>query len=200
MRTGDPYLGVVTGFQPAGRAPAPAPLDLLQDFVNTEIPEWAQDDLGSPAALSTWFEERGLLDPDAEPASSDAFLRARALRSCLRSLALANTTGVPHEPAGVAASLAELGALRFVLAVGDDGSPVLAPAGDGVDLALAAMAGIAVSAAQTGTWSRFKACRKDTCGWIFYDHSRNRSSNWCSMTICGNRSKTAGYRRRKATA
>ena len=48
-----------------------------------------------------------------------------------------------------------------------------------------------------GTWSRFKACRKDTCGWIFYDHSRNRSSNWCSMTICGNRSKTAGYRRRE---
>jgi len=58
----------------------------------------------------------------------------------------------------------------------------------------------AVASAQAGTWSRFKACRKDSCGWIFYDQSRNRSSNWCSMTICGNRSKTAGYRRRKATA
>ena len=98
------------------------------------------------------------------------------------------------------ASLAKLGSLRFALAVGDDGAPTLAPAGEGVDRALATLAAIAVASAQAGTWSRFKACRKDSCGWIFYDRSRNRSSNWCSMTICGNRSKTAGYRRRKATA
>jgi len=190
----------VTGFQPAGRAPAPAPLDLLQDFVNTEIPEWAQDDLGSPAALSAWLVERGLLDRAASPAPSDAFLRARTLRSCLRALALANTTGLPPEPATAAATLAELGPLRFGLAIGIDGVPTIAPAGEGVDRALATLAAIAVASAQAGTWSRFKACRKDTCGWIFYDQSRNRSSNWCSMTICGNRSKTAGYRRRKATA
>ncbi len=190
----------MTGFQPAGRAPAPPPLDLLQDFVNTEIPEWAQDDLGSPAALSAWLAERGLLDPGAEPASSDAFLRARALRSCLRALALANTTGLPPQPDAAAAGLAELAPLRFGLAIGDDGAPAIAPAGDGVDRALATLAAIAVASAQAGTWSRFKACRKDTCGWVFYDQSRNRSSNWCSMTICGNRAKTAGYRRRRSTA
>jgi predicted RNA-binding Zn ribbon-like protein len=190
----------MTGFQPAGRAPAPAPLDLLQDFVNTEIPEWAQDDLGSPAALSAWLVERRLLDPGAAPASPDAFLRARTLRSCLRALALANTTGRPPEPATAAAALGDLGPLRFGLAIGTEGMPTIAPAGEGVDRALATLAAIAVASAQAGTWSRFKACRKDTCGWIFYDQSRNRSSNWCSMTICGNRSKTAGYRRRKATA
>ena len=190
----------MTGFQPAGRAPAPAPLDLLQDFVNTEIPEWAQDDLGSPAALSAWLVERGLLDAGSPPPSPEAFLRARALRSCLRALALANTTGAVPEPAAAAAALAELQPIRFGLAIGDDGAPTIAPAGEGVDGALATLAAIAVASAQAGTWSRFKACRKDTCGWVFYDQSRNRSSNWCSMTICGNRSKTAGYRRRKATA
>jgi predicted RNA-binding Zn ribbon-like protein len=190
----------VTGFQPAGRAPAPAPLDLLQDFVNTEIPEWAQDDLGSPAALSSWLVERGLLDANSESVSAEAFLRARTLRSCLRTLALANTTRLPSELDAAGAGVAEVGSLRFALAVGDDGAPTLAPAGEGVDRALATLAAIAVASAQAGTWSRFKACRKDSCGWIFYDRSRNRSSNWCSMTICGNRSKTAGYRRRKATA
>ena len=108
--------------------------------------------------------------PGAEPASSDAFLRARTLRSCLRALALANTTGLPPR-AGVLQrrALAELGALRFGLAIGDDGTPTLAPAGEGVDRALATLAAIAVASAQAGTWSRFKACRKDTCGWIFYD-------------------------------
>ena len=54
-----PRLALVTAsFQPAGRSPAPAPLDLLQDFVNTEIPEWAQDDIGSPAALADWLVGR----------------------------------------------------------------------------------------------------------------------------------------------
>ena len=83
--------------------------------------------------------------------------------------------------------------------LGPGGEPSLVAAGDGVDRALATLASIAVAAAREGTWSRFKACRKPSCGWIFYDRSRNRSSNWCSMTICGNRTKTAGYRRRRAT-
>ena len=138
----------MTGFQPAGRAPAPAPLDLLQDFVNTEIPEWAQDDLGSPAALSAWLGARGLLDPDAEPASSEAFLRARALRSCLRALALANTTGLPLEPGAATGGVDGLVGLRFGLAIGNDGAPTLAPAGEGVDRALATLAAIAVASAQ----------------------------------------------------
>ncbi len=43
-----------------------------------------------------------------------------------------------------------------------------------------------------------KACPDAHCGWLFYDASRNASSTWCSMSICGNRTKTAAYRRRKA--
>jgi predicted RNA-binding Zn ribbon-like protein len=93
-----------------------------------------------------------------------------------------------------------LGALRFVLGLDGAGEPRLVPAGEGVDRALTTLVSIAVEASREGTWSRLKACRKESCGWVFYDHSRNRSSNWCSMTICGNRIKTAGYRRRRATA
>jgi predicted RNA-binding Zn ribbon-like protein len=189
----------VTAFQPAGRTPAPAPLDLLQDFVNTEIPEWAQDDIGSPAALADWLAGRGLLD-SSDAVTPEEFLRARAFRSCLRSLALANTTGRPLTPDARGAWSDELGRLVFALELGPDGAPSFAPAGDGVDRALARLASIAVTATQDGTWPRFKACRKPSCGWVFYDRSRNRSSNWCSMTICGNRTKTAGYRRRKAAS
>jgi predicted RNA-binding Zn ribbon-like protein len=185
----------VTTFQPAGRSPAPAPLDLLQDFVNTEIPEWAQDDIGSPSALAEWLVGRGLLAPDA-PIPAEGYLRARAFRACLRELALANTTG----RAPVPAILAAVGTLELTLSLGPEAEPVLAPAGDGVDRVLAHLASIAVAATRDGTWARFKACRKPSCGWVFYDRSRNRSSNWCSMTICGNRTKTAGYRQRKAVS
>ena len=43
------------GFQPGGRSPAPAPLDLVQDFVNTEIPDWDRDDIATPEALGAWL-------------------------------------------------------------------------------------------------------------------------------------------------
>ena len=46
-------------FQPGGRAPAPAPLDLVQDFVNTEMPDWHRDDIATPAALATWLARAG---------------------------------------------------------------------------------------------------------------------------------------------
>jgi predicted RNA-binding Zn ribbon-like protein len=49
-----------------------------------------------------------------------------------------------------------------------------------------------------GTWGRLKACRN--CHWSFYDRSPNRSATWCSMQLCGNRTKTRAYRRRKSTS
>ncbi|MEP6468748.1 MAG: CGNR zinc finger domain-containing protein [Chloroflexota bacterium] len=47
------------------------------------------------------------------------------------------------------------------------------------------------------SWSRVKACRNDTCRWLFYDHSRNRSGTWCAMAICGSRMKSRAYRSRR---
>jgi predicted RNA-binding Zn ribbon-like protein len=48
-----------------------------------------------------------------------------------------------------------------------------------------------------GTWPRVKACPGPHCGWLFYDGSRNRSRQWCSMAICGNRVKSATFRERR---
>ena len=59
---------------------------------------------------------------------------------------------------------------------------------------------IVYTATVDGTWPRLKACRREICHWLFYDHSRNRSGIWCSMAVCGNRTKTRAYReRREAT-
>ncbi len=40
-------------------------------------------------------------------------------------------------------------------------------------------------------------CSSDTCQWAFYDRSKNRSGRWCSMQVCGNRTKTRAYRARQ---
>jgi predicted RNA-binding Zn ribbon-like protein len=56
--------------------------------------------------------------------------------------------------------------------------------------------GIVYTAIADGTWPRLKACRRDVCGWLFYDRSRNHSAVWCRMAVCGNRTKTKAYRSR----
>jgi predicted RNA-binding Zn ribbon-like protein len=182
-------------FQPGGRTAAPAPLDLIQDFVNTEVPDWNRDDLATPAALETWLREHGLAGPD-DPVDGDVFVAARALRSALRHLALANTVGVL--PAEQRMSVdAALAAFPLVVRAGADGVG-LAPAGAGAARGLASLVAIVAEARAGGAWDRLKACRQETCGWLFYDGSRNRSSSWCSMQICGNREKSKAYRRRRS--
>jgi predicted RNA-binding Zn ribbon-like protein len=194
------YRGVVdSGFQPAGRAPAPAPLDLVQDFVNTEIPEWQRDDIDEPDALARWLRDRGLLQPGAE-VGPDTFVRARELRAGLRRLALANTAGGALPEDSAERLRAALRPVTLAVAVDPSGRLAVTPSGEGADRALATLMAVVLEAQRDGTWARLKACRKESCGWVFYDASRNRSSNWCAMSICGNRVKVAAYRKRRGEA
>ena len=183
-------------FQPGGRAPAPEPLDLVQDFVNTEVPDWNRDDVSTPGALAGWLHARGLISAD-DIVDGDTFVAARALRAALRELALANTLGEPPASARRAAIDAALGAFPLVVRAGSDG-PGVAPSGNGVRRGLGAIVAVVAAARTAGTWERLKACRQETCGWLFYDVSRNRSSSWCSMQVCGGREKSRAYRARRS--
>ena len=186
-------------FQPGGRAPAPPPLDLVQDFVNTEIPDFAQDDIATPEELGTWLRSRGLL-ADGDFVDADAFVIARAFRDVLRSLALENTLGdAPDPPVRDAFDHIAAG-LPLRVELGVQGGLRLTPEGDPVRRALGAILVRILDAQASGVWRRMKACRKEGCGWLFYDGSRNASSTWCSMSICGNRAKTASYRQRSRSS
>ena len=48
-----------------------------------------------------------------------------------------------------------------------------------------------------GTWWRLKICASDECEWAYYDHSKNRSRQWCEYG-CGNRIKSRNFRARQA--
>jgi predicted RNA-binding Zn ribbon-like protein len=187
------------GFQPAGRTPAPAPLDLVQDFVNTEIPDFAQDDIATPEQLADWLRSRSLLDAD-EVVDAASFVTARGLRDVLRALALQNTLGRPPRRRLKDEFDRVASGLRLRVELDELGELRLAPEGKGGNRALAAILIRVLDAQGSGAWSRMKACRKEGCGWLFYDASRNASSTWCSMSICGNRTKTAEYRRRRRSA
>lgn len=187
---------VTRGFQPGGRVPAPPPLDLVQDFVNTEIADWDRDDIATPQELSAWLADRGLLDEDAV-VDAAALAAAHALRAVLRDLALSNTSGEPPEPSRQAEIDATLARFPLVVRL-HEGAPALAPAAVDATRGLATLVAIVAAARHGGAWERMKACRQETCGWLFYDGSRNRSSSWCSMSICGGREKARAYRRRTA--
>jgi predicted RNA-binding Zn ribbon-like protein len=189
----------VTGFQPAGRAPAPPPLDLVQDFVNTEVPVWAIDELATPEELGVWLRARGLL-ADGAAVDAESFVRARALRDLLRELAFRNGDRAQPDAELRAAFASVVDVARLRVGLDEHGELLLEPAGDGVGSALAAILARVLAAQAVGTWRRMKACPGAHCGWLFYDASRNASSTWCSMSICGNRSKTAAYRRRRRTS
>ena len=81
---------------------------------------------------------------------------------------------------------------------GASGTARLQPTAAGVDGALGRLLGIVAAAMADGTWSRLKACRANDCRWAFYDRARNRSRHWCSMAVCGNRTKARAYRARHA--
>jgi len=183
------------GAQPAGRAPAPGRLGYVQAFLNSfyDLPTHGPDRWETPAGYGAWLAERGLQAGRVTAADRD---RAVALREALRALCLAHHDGAPAPEA-----LATVDAIGrgLVLAprFGAGGEGWLEPAGGGPDGALALALGVVLTARADGTWSRLKACPHARCGWAFYDHSRNRSGQWCSMRVCGNRTKGEAFRRRR---
>jgi predicted RNA-binding Zn ribbon-like protein len=174
---------------------APGELEVVRLFVNTVDLEDGADELADPAALGAWLERHGLgRAGGVTPADLHA---ARRLREAIRTLLLEGSGLHARKEAALtltqAADRARLG-LRFESA----GTARLEPAASGVAGALARLVAIVAAAMADGTWGRLKACPADRCGWAFYDHARNRSRRWCSMAVCGNRTKARSYRRRHA--
>ena len=52
----------------------------------------------------------------------------------------------------------------------------------------------------SGNLSRVRNCANATCGWLFYDTSRNNSRRWCAMSDCGNRAKVRRHYQRQRAA
>ncbi|MDL4771473.1 CGNR zinc finger domain-containing protein [Actinomadura xylanilytica] len=183
---------------PAGADAAdPDAAALLRDFVNTLEIDCASDELGTPTGLAGWLAGRALVPPQAAATGAD-LAAAIALREGLRAAMLAHHgPSSPGPPlSGLDAALRDL-PLRVTFA---GGRPALTPIGDGVPAGLARIAAAIVDATASGTWTRLKVCQEDTCLWAFLDTSKNRSRAWCSMRVCGNRTKTRAYRARRRTA
>jgi predicted RNA-binding Zn ribbon-like protein len=180
--------------QPGGRAPAPEPLALVQDFCNTFDLEGEVEELTGPDQLRAWLITRDLLDRKAQVSGGD-LERALSIRGGLRELARANAS-LPVDEAAIRTLNLALDPALLQARFDPAGAWRLDPGASGVDGALARLAAIVIDAMGDGTWRRLKPCRNHDCRWLFYDHSTNRSGTWCTMAVCGNRLKARAYRRR----
>jgi predicted RNA-binding Zn ribbon-like protein len=70
----------------------------------------------------------------------------------------------------------------------------------GLDWLLAAVARSGAEIIAEGARARLRLCANPHCGLFFYDNSRTRRRRWCSMAVCGNRSKVAAFARKHASA
>jgi hypothetical protein len=182
--------------EPGRREPAPHPLRLVQAFVNTKDTENEVEELSTPAALRDALLRIGVLGGD-EPELGEGDLRhAVEVREALRELLLANNGG--RVGADALATLERAARSGHVGIRFSDGGAELVAEARGVDGALGRILSVIPVSVADGTWARLKACPRDVCHWVFYDRSRNHSSTWCSMSVCGNRTKTRRYRARRA--
>jgi predicted RNA-binding Zn ribbon-like protein len=163
---------------------APEPLAEVQRFINTVDVGRQSDWLGD------FLAERGFFFETQEQLS-----QARAIREAFRGLLTATNKSEASTSIGLLDAVATGARLSVEFA-----APRLVSRARGLEGYLGGLVAASFMAMHDGSWERLKCCRNDDCRWAFYDYSKNRSATWCSMKICGNRTKTRAYRRREQAA
>jgi len=150
--------------------------------------------LRTPEDLGRWLVEAGLLQ-SAPPVDERQLEQARALRDAIYEVAKLAGVGVP-----TAADVAQINrwAARPALApqLGANGRHVSWVAEELVEASLGTLARDAVDLLSGPLAHRVRECAADDCALLFVDTSPPGRRRWCSMDGCGNRAKTAAYRRR----
>ncbi len=184
-------LGVLVNYRTGGK-PAPGPLVAIHGFLNTWSDELGIEDLETAKATGQWLRAAGLWDWRSDPSENEA-RTLREFREVLRGFVL-NRSSKIH----VAKFNALIGKIGFTNKMYESGEQKLEVMGGRITYVIGTFVGIIYTSNVNGTWARFKCCQLDTCGWAFYDYSRNHSGRWCSMKSCGSRHKARRYQRRKA--
>jgi predicted RNA-binding Zn ribbon-like protein len=180
-----------------GGSVVPDELALVKAFLNSADIEEGSDAFETDETLRAWLRERGLPGEAASLTELDR-LGLVEFREAIREIVAAHGSSPPPEALRVVGVAAQ--AALLVVEVGPDGSADLRPTGHGAHALVGRLLADVASAQRIGTWRNLRICRRDVCRWAFYDASRNHSGVWCTMSICGNRTKSARLRYRRRAA
>lgn len=166
---------------------------LIRSFANTVDLEERSDELSTPERLGAWFASARLIERVSDVTEQE--LRAVLdLRTGIREALDADCAPSAHQLSVADAVLAGL-PVRISLA---PATVVPDPRLSVVDRALVRLGAAWLELVLTGQDQRLKRCAEHTCGWVFWDTSKNRSRRWCSMKVCGNRAKARRYAARRS--
>ncbi len=183
------------GADPGDRAPAPGSLRLVQALVNTLNAEADRDLLGTAAEAAGWLTAARLM-PAGSRLTGAQHGALVELREAIRQVLTAHTDRRDDPEAAGRLTMA-LAPCRLTPFIGPAGSVRLVSADhDPFCRVIGSIAVTIAEAAAVGTWGRLKCCPGRLCGWAFYDRSASSRSRWCSMKVCGARSKMRAYRGR----
>jgi predicted RNA-binding Zn ribbon-like protein len=195
MDYGNEAAALTAGRDPGGRAPAPGSLRLVQALVNTLNAESGKDLLASADDAARWISATGLLPP-GRPVSGAQQRALVELREAIRQVLGTHTHRAADAEAASRLTVA-LSSCRLAPAVQPDGGVrLICSDHDPFARVVGQIAVVIAEAAAAGTWGRLKSCPGHLCGWAFYDRSASGRSRWCSMELCGSRSKMRAYRGR----
>ncbi|WP_166354916.1 CGNR zinc finger domain-containing protein [Phytoactinopolyspora limicola] len=177
-------------------ADVPPDLWLVESFLNSVDVSSGADDLHDVEGFQRWLTGHDRAADGSDLTGTD--LRwVRELRAELRHVLRRHHGDDLVVDAPALTALAAPAGL--IVEFGPDGAATLCPAGAGVRRFVAEVLAVIVYASAEGTWRRLKLCSAADCEVVYYDTSKNRSRRWCSMRICGNRSKTRAYYQRRTS-
>ena len=182
------------------------------DFINTQlvVNERPVDLLATFSDLVTWLVQVDMLSGEEgkkierqwgkQVVGAETLEQARAFRVTLREMVKRIAAG---RPVPQAAMEAINGMLRFRIGYsqlirrnGEFDRRYLSDSQDANQL-LGLLAEAATNLLCTCDLSLIKKCQNPLCVLFFYDTTKNHARHWCSMSICGNRSKVAAHYRRR---
>ncbi|TLP96990.1 hypothetical protein FEF26_08385 [Nesterenkonia salmonea] len=176
--------------------PAPQPLQLVQQFLNTRSLMRNFDLLDTPLSFAIWCEEVAGMPLEQMPEDRE-LRRYKSLREALRAVLLAHISGSPAEKASAAQALNRVTGPDLLQASFNElAEPKVSARADTEPSLEGRLMEAAVDAHYKQTWARLKVCANEDCRWSFFDSSKNRSATWCDMAICGSRAKMRLYRQR----
>jgi len=185
------------------------------DFINTQlvVNERPVDLLATLSDLVAWLVQVRLLTDDeakkierqwgGQAKGTQTLEQARAFRVTLREMVERIASGRPVPQAAIEAIndllRYRIGRPQLTRRKGKFEREFQAESQDANQL-LGLLAEAASDLLCTCDLSLIKKCQNPACVLFFYDTTKNHARHWCSMSLCGNRSKVAAhYRRHRGT-
>jgi predicted RNA-binding Zn ribbon-like protein len=173
---------------------------LCLDFMATLVDRdgAAIERLMTPDDLSDWFEAAGLSNANFAVSKKEMAAVLEFREQAHRIVQSVRQSSLPQEN-----DVARINdwAARSLAApcLNGDGRTATWIAKSSLAAGLSQIARDAIDLLTGPEFERLRQCSGTACSMLFIDTSRAQNRRWCSMERCGNRSKKAEFRRRRAT-